>query len=271
MKVFVCALAKNEHHYINEWVKYYLNLGIDKIFIFDNDDNDSPYIKDFIDKECLDKVRIINARGKHFNNIQGEYYTNFYNIEKDNFDWCLFCDIDEFLVGVDNIKTFLSKPCFNLYEQVRIKWKLYGDSDLITRDMSKGVMETFTKLAKYSLSRNLEHECNLKDQGKAIVKGHLKGVRFDSVHFASRGNRILNECLPSGRKCESGVGIIENYDNESVFFNHYMTKTLKEFIEQKMKRTDAVFGKREINLNYFWRINEKTQEKLDYLKSMGLD
>ena len=271
MKVYLCALAKNEHLYINEWVNYYFRLGFDKIFIFDNDDKNSPNIKDYIDKDLLGMVRIINARGKHFKNIQGYYYTNFYNVEKDNFDYCLFCDIDEFLVGIDNIKKFLSKPCFGAYEQIRIKWKLYGDSDLIIRDMSKGVMETFTKPAKYSLHRNLIGECNLKDQGKSIVKGHLQGVIFDSVHYASRGNRILSECLPSGKLCQSGVGIVENYNNESVFINHYMTKSLSEFIQQKMNRTDAVFDKRTLDFNYYWRLNEKTQEKLDYIKDLGLN
>ena len=39
MKVYVCALAKNEHLYINEWVNHYVKLGVDKIFIFDNDDS----------------------------------------------------------------------------------------------------------------------------------------------------------------------------------------------------------------------------------------
>ena len=50
-----------------------------------------------------------------------------------------------------------------------------------------------------------------------------------------------------------------------------MTKTLSEFIAQKMNRTDAVFGDRLLKLNYYWRINKKTPEKNEYLKNMGLD
>ena len=49
-----------------------------------------------------------------------------------------------------------------------------------------------------------------------------------------------------------------------------MTKTISEFVKQKMNRTDAVFGNRILDLNYFWRINKKTDEKLKYLKDMGL-
>ena len=271
MKVYLCAMAKNEHYYINEWVHYYLNIGVDKIFVFDNDDKDSPFLKDFIDKDILPKVRIINARGKHWDKMQHDLYTNFYNVEKDNFDYCIYCDIDEYLVGVKDIKAFLSSPQFRLYEQIRVKWKLFGDDNIVFRDKTQPVFGAFTKEIENALSPDLSRVVKLHNQAKTIIKGHLQSVRFDSVHFASRGNRILNECLPSGKTCSSGVEIHEDYSHEKVFFNHYMTKSLSEFIEQKMNRTDAVFGNRQLKLNYFWRINEKTQEKLDYLKDLGLD
>lgn len=273
MKVYLCALAKNEHLYINEWVKHYIDLGFDKIFIFDNDDKNSPNIKDFISSNFLNKCRVINARGIHRKNMQGEFYSNFYNIEKDNFDWCLFCDIDEFLVGIDNIKSFLNKPIFSGTQQIRVKWKLFGDDNKIERDMSKGVMESFKKEITSPLSKDLTTTCKLHNQGKSIVKGRLNDIYFDSVHFATNRKKmtILPSVLPSGKKCFSGVEIKEDYSNESVFLNHYMTKSLSEFVKQKMNRTDAVFNKRVLDMNYYWRLNKKTPKKIKYLKDMGLD
>ena len=127
MKVYLCALAKNEHLYINEWVAHYVKLGFDKIYIYDNDDlNVRPSYK-CIDKAYNNKVVIVDIRGKHYSNIQGKMYSEFYNLHKHDFDWCLFCDVDEFLVGIDNIKTFLSKPYFNYINQIRVKWKLFGE------------------------------------------------------------------------------------------------------------------------------------------------
>ena len=38
MQVVVCAMAKNEHLYIKDWVNHYLRIGFDKIYIYDNDD-----------------------------------------------------------------------------------------------------------------------------------------------------------------------------------------------------------------------------------------
>ena len=36
MNVWLMAMAKYEQDYIYDWVKYHLNLGIDKIIIIDN-------------------------------------------------------------------------------------------------------------------------------------------------------------------------------------------------------------------------------------------
>lgn len=272
MKVYVCALAKNEHLYINEWVAHYVKLGFDKIYIYDNDDLDVKPSYKFIDKAYNNKVVIVDIRGKHYDNIQGKMYSEFYNFHKNDFDWCLFCDIDEFLTGIDNIKVFLSRHYFKNFEQIRVKWKLFGDDNLIERDMTKGVMETFNKEVTNSLMWNLKDKSTLEKQGKAIVKGHLNNIVFNSVHYANYVNRnMLFSCLPSGVKCNSGVSINEDYSKECIYLNHYMTKSLSEFIKQKIGRGDAVFGKRQIKMDYYWRINKKTKKKIKYLQDMGLE
>ena len=48
-----------------------------------------------------------------------------------------------------------------------------------------------------------------------------------------------------------------------------MTKSLSEFVEQKLNRTDAVYGNK-IALDYYWRINKKTIQKLNWLEEKGL-
>lgn len=268
MQVVVCAMAKNEHLYINEWVKHYLSLGFDKIYIYDNDDVKSPYIGNFISKNLIDKCEIIDIRGQVREKLQHDVYTTFYNTHQ--FDWCLFCDIDEFLMGVTNIKIFLKR--FTGINQIRVKWRLFGDDDLIYRDTKKPVVSSFTKVVTYSLHRNLKIRGNLEQQGKMIVRGGLKDVVIRSPHFASFGSRdrVIPSCLPNGMPCNSKVVITENYRGNTIYLNHYMTKSLSEFVRQKMNRTDAVYGNN-IDMSYYWRINKKTKEKIDYLKSLGIN
>lgn len=267
MQVVVCALAKNENLYIKDWANWYLKLGFDKIYIYDNNDLETYNVKNCLPKS--DKIEIIDIRGVCKPKLQHEIYTNFYRTH--NFGWCLFCDIDEFLVGVENIHDFLSQKKFLNTCQIRIRWKLFGDDNLIERDMSKPVYEIFSHEIKHSLNRNLIDKGNLEIQGKAIVKGGIPNVVVRSPHFASLGNydNVLPSVLPSGAYCRSKVAIMENYSNESVFINHYMTKSLSEFVNQKLNRNDAVYGDK-LKLDYYWRINKKTPEKLEYLKGLGL-
>ena len=261
MRVVVCALAKNEHLYINEWVNHYAKLGFDKIYLYDNDDiKCKKYIGDYIDNKDL--VEIIDIRGQVRPNLQHDVYTEFYNTH--TFDYCLFCDIDEFLVGINDIHEFLKDKTI---EQIRIRWRLFGDDELIERDMKKPVMETFTRQVTQAYKRNLKGQCRLPHQGKAIVKGGLENVVIQSPHFASYGTRgvVLPSELPSGKPCWSMVTITEDYTDEKVYLNHYMTKSLKEFLDQKMNRTDAVFGNK-IDMKYYWRINKMTLEKQLYIQ-----
>ena len=256
--VVVCAIAKNEHLYINEWVGHYIKLGVDRIYIFDNDDPASEYVGNFIDGKYLSKVDIIDRRGVP--QAQLDCYRYFYNKYNMTFKWCLFCDVDEYLIGVDNIDDLVVNVP-NEIEQIRIKWNLYGDDNIIERDITQPLFNSF---------KNIISDNEISNQGKFVVRGGVKGVGFTSAHYGIKyvdGNKtMLNSCLPSGLKCNSKITIKEDYSNEHIFLNHYMTKSLSEFINQKVGRGDARFKNRPIDLDYYWQINEKTKEKLDWIE-----
>ena len=270
--IVVCALAKNEELYINDWVKHYIDLGFDRIYLYDNNETDKPKLENVIDPFYLNFVTIYDIRGVKENRLQHRIYTEFYNTHKDKFNWCLFCDIDEYLFGVNNIKSFFDLPIHKNSKQIRVKWLLFGDDDLIERDMSKPVYKAFTKIVRHTLNRNLVDIGNLQHQGKSFIRGSMENIIIQSPHFGSIGNRdiIIPSVLPSGKPCYSKVVITENYSQEWVYLYHYMTKSLKEFVDQKLNRTDAVFGDLSIKMNYYWRINKQTPEKIEYLKKRGI-
>ena len=53
MKSCILTVIKNEHEYLDEWIKYHLDLGIDHIFIFEDIDSDFKSIEQ---KENSDKL-----------------------------------------------------------------------------------------------------------------------------------------------------------------------------------------------------------------------
>lgn len=256
MRVVVCAIAKNEHNYINEWVKHYLGLGFDHIYLYDNDNQNSPYIGNYIDKKYADKITIFNLRGVKKPYLQHSTYSYFYGTYRNTFKWCFFADIDEFLVGINNVKDFLSQDKFDGFNQIRIKWHLFGDDNIVERDSKLPVLNAF---------KEIKDNTPISNQGKSFIRGDLF-ISINSCHYV----KGLKSCYPSGKESSKGLDL-ENYENETIFVNHYITKSLSEFIKQKLNRGDAVWFNRHIDFDYYWKINDKTREKLDYIKNMGLD
>lgn len=258
--IVICAIAKNEHLYINDWVKYHINLGFDHIYVFDNDDLNAQFIGDFIDKDLIDKISFIDVRGMHKQWFQQKCYNKFYQANKDNFSWCAFIDIDEYIVLRDwkNIREMLSDKCFDDFLSIKLRWHMYGDDDVIKRDLSIPPINFF---------KNYLETSEYKSHGKQITRGALQNAAIHN-HCCFINNAIVGQCTTSGIRCfeENGAFDINHKLSDAAFINHYMTKTLDEFLHQKFGRSDAMFEKRITSLDYFWRINKKTPEKLKYIE-----
>lgn len=257
MNAVVCVIARTENQYINEWCHYYLDLGFSHIYLHDNNDITDPFVGDFIDKDILDKITIIDVRGQFGHRAQTDWYINFYETYKNTFDWCFFCDVDEFLFlngECDNdINKFLSQEKFKNFDQIMIKWKMFGDDGVIERDMSIPVHKFFK-------INNDQREGALSYLGKVLVRGGLKELGFKSCH----GNGYLHSCLPSG-KAHPAIRYITGYNGETVFLHHYRTKTLKEFLESKFTRQMRIHDAPNMTVDgYFFKSNEWTQEKQDF-------
>ena len=68
--ICICVEGKEENKYVREFVEYYENLGVDKIVIFDNNDENGErfedVLKDFINNKF---VEIIDIRGFSSSNV----------------------------------------------------------------------------------------------------------------------------------------------------------------------------------------------------------
>ena len=64
MNNIICTFVQNQNKNINNWCKYYLNLGFDNIYIYNKNDGPSDYIGDFINDKIKSKVHILNLNNK---------------------------------------------------------------------------------------------------------------------------------------------------------------------------------------------------------------
>ena len=65
LKVCICTLGKKENKYIREFVSHYRKYGVDKIFLYDNNNlNDERFDNIISDYLKIKFVEILNYRGK---------------------------------------------------------------------------------------------------------------------------------------------------------------------------------------------------------------
>lgn len=140
MNSTICLLVKNENDYINEWLEWHLNLGFERIFIYEND-SEIP-IRKSINKEYKSYCEITNwNKGKYSGHMQIEAYTDCIKKHKYETKWMAFIDADEFIrpLNNENINDFLKD--YENYMGIYIEWLVYNANGLIKKDISIPVRE----------------------------------------------------------------------------------------------------------------------------------
>lgn len=149
-KVAIVAIARKENNYINHWIEYHKNLGIEHFYIFDNSFDDEPRLDTAISEENnRDVVTVIPTYNRCA--AQKDSYKQAYDAYGAEYDYMLFIDIDEFLTlqqhsTVQQYIRFLQKKCTD-FHVVKINWEVYDDNNMVTRDISVPVTEAFTHLS----------------------------------------------------------------------------------------------------------------------------
>lgn len=134
----ICAIVKQEHLYIDEWIQYHLKLGFHHIYLYDNDEEE-PHA--YIEERYKDKVTVIQFLGKCRQMIA---YNKFIREYTGKHRWCAFIDIDEFIVlkHHKNIISFLDDYCQS--GAIALNWVLFGSSNHEKYE-NKHVLERFQR------------------------------------------------------------------------------------------------------------------------------
>lgn len=272
-KIALCCIAKMENDYIRFFVEYYKALHFDKIIIYDNNDSEGEKCEDVINDYIQSGfVEIVDFRGRKVAQLSA--YQNCYDRFNIQYDWIAFFDVDEFLTfsdGSDDIHDFLNQEKFLPYQLMHINWKVYGDNDLLDND-GRNVIERFVEPLPYNTrmySSNLPENNHIK----SIVRGGLSYVRWNKgPHTPSCIG--YHCCNPLGEHVNANSPF-QNYDFSVAFIRHYSTKTIGEWVRNKMKRgipdRSVESWKETLNLEFFFRYNRRTDEKQLYAERILKD
>jgi disulfide oxidoreductase YuzD len=268
--VAICCIGRRENTYIKEYVEYYKNLGVDNIFLYDNNYDGEEIFEDVINDYIEDGfVKVINFRNK--SNCQLEAYQDCYDKYGKDYDWILFIDCgDEYLhmEGFDNIKDFLSQDKFKNYEVIHINLMNYGDNDIVKYDGRK-LSERFVKPI-YPLNFKKTYDFPENDHISSIVRGKLNNVEWKKTPHTPSNE--LKCCDASGQEQKSTSPFVHPFNFTFAHFKHYTTKTIQEWLDIKVKRgypdgNKDYFLKHD-RIDEFFRWNKRTKEKEEYIEKI---
>lgn len=267
-KIALCCIAKCENDYIREFVEYYKSLGVDNIYIYDNNDINGERFEESISDYIETGFCIIeNVRGKK--QMQLPAYQHFYDNYSKVYDWVAFFDCDEFLTFTnpnENLRTFLSRSYFTKFQMIHVNWMLYGDNEMLDNDGRK-VTERFAVPFSY-VQLNTYNKKSENCTVKTIIRGGLAEVNC-SIHTCY--NFFCRCCDANGNRVDANSTFNE-IDFTTAYIRHYSTKTIGEWIKIKQKRgladMDDQKASQFLGLDYFFRYNRKTEEKLRYAEML---
>lgn len=249
--VIVC-IAKSEHDYIEEFVKYHLQLGFKQIYLYDNED--IPTYNDIL-KNYIDSVTFI-----HFpfnNNYKGIQYialdhfiANYLFEESCSITHVAHIDIDEFIVlkKHENITDFINDYIKDDCQGIGMNWRMFGSS-FHENQTNEPITCRFTWCDK---------------NGDRHIKTLFKKDYFlnfgtcHEVYFSTGYTKSTNGCIISGP-------FNEHIDHSIIQLNHYKCKTLPEFRKIRQR------GRADFNEEMNRRTNENIEESFNYFNKNDIE
>lgn len=233
----VCAIAKDEGDYFEEWIEWHRKMGVEKFYIYDNESSDDTkkILKPYIEAGVVEYTYFPGQKK------QLAAYDDCFSRHRYDTRWIAFIDIDEFVVPLadSSIPEFLKR--FEDFPAVEVNWLVYGSNGEIKKS-PRPVMERFTRhsLPAHPLNHYVKSIVNPRRVFNMI--GCHEATRIGGKAADSHGNKI--RCSFRDRAPQQDI----------IRINHYAIKSREEFVE-KQNRGRAAGKRRYVPDDYFIRFD----------------
>lgn len=209
----VCAIAKNEGPYFQEWIEWHLKQGVEKFYVYDNESTDctrevlEPYIRSGI----VDYVFFPGTKR------QLAAYDDCFERHRTEARWIAVIDLDEFIVPIldRTIPGFLQR--MENFSAVEINWLVYGSGGA-KKKAPGGVMERFRKHSLPGHKLNTHVKSIVDPRRVCSMIGCHEAARISGHSADSHGNPLKKGFRD--RKPQQDV----------IRINHYAVKSYEEFL-----------------------------------------
>ena len=223
LKVALCTMGRNENLYINEFVNHYLSLGVDTLFLYDdNIEEKDKFINALPQKDSV----VIEYTTDHGIKGQNEAFNHCYSNHKNDYDWFIMIDMDEYLVikNNDTLKGYLTDKVFDKCDFLKLHWRIPSDNNLLHYE-NKSLFERFQR--PYYTSNHI----------KSIIRGHINNLVY-WIHSPKISPERNVTCDNIGRilnKKNLNFQSIMHVNTDRAYFVHFFFKSTEEYIN-KYKR-----------------------------------
>lgn len=245
---------KNEHKYLDTWIKYHIKLGFNKFILFEDEGSfsHSSIISQYEDIVDIDLYNYVLSNS----NEELKDLTCFKYIW-DNFtkiDWIIKLDPDEYFVLPEEYFS-IDDYLYNLkpsVKQVYVNYKIFNANGYMNsptaekyNPMETYIFEVHPKALNinFNLNRSEKIDCFT---GKSLLryssfKKNINSELKDNMIPEDFPNRLLATKMVESKK-------------DNVFINHYLTKSFEEFL-YKLKDRGYYKGHQERMIGDFFILN----------------
>ena len=226
-------MGKKENLYAREFFDYYITLGVDHLFIYDNNEPFSEKIQDVLDNKYKERITIYDTYKLKIS-CQKEVFNDCYKNNLKNYDWFIMIDMDEYLYIInDTLKSYLNNKIFDKCDFIKIHWADSQDNNLIHYD-PRPLLERFKK--PYILQGFI----------KSIIRGNISDLKY-WVHSPYISPRKNVTCTNDGKIInyeDMNFELIREINVNKSYFIHFVFKSTEEFINKYKRGYNNWFKKR---------------------------
>lgn len=228
----LAAIFRDEARFLKEWIEFYKLMGVDHFYLYNNLSKDNyleilePYIK-----EGMVELKDVNYNAtamQDFNKFQESVYIDAAEKSKNDTEWLIIIDTDEFMYPVKGKDLVETLKNYDDYAAVTINWQFFGSWNVKKIPTNKLLIESLTMWGPL--------KSKFDNSGKTVVKPRYI-ESFMSAHFPKlkKGYAQITE------NYEYFYGSITPYYSANILaINHYSFRDWDFFWSTKIARAHVV-------------------------------
>jgi len=222
----IMLIFKNEEDYLEEWLDYHISQGIDRFYMYCNDDNINKY--KYFDK-YKNYIKIIdwtNKKNEGDLTIQRQAYYDCVSKYSNECKYLMMLDADEFILNKEinsTVVDYIKKLDYDKVKALKVQRYNFGSNGHSKKPNGK-VIDNYNKREKICSSFKTIANTSFIDTSKQFFGVH-------DFNFINKDGIIYNKYLNYDTSYPNGCNK-DDINEIPLVINHYFTKSYEEHMER---------------------------------------